>query len=95
MSNILPQNAALKPQVMASLRNIHPRVEAAQKKETDEMMGKLKDLGNTVLGKPQNRYPLYIDCWLIILRAGKFGMSTDNFQFTPNGAGGYSMNFVR
>lgn len=26
---------------------------------------------------------------------GNFGLSTDNFQFTPNGQGGYSMNFVR
>lgn len=25
-------------------------MEAAQKRETDEMMGKLKDLGNNVLG---------------------------------------------
>jgi len=26
---------------------------------------------------------------------GKFGLSTDNFKFDPNGQGGYSMNFVR
>ncbi|KIJ21576.1 hypothetical protein PAXINDRAFT_165043 [Paxillus involutus ATCC 200175] len=26
---------------------------------------------------------------------GKFGLSTDNFKFEPNGQGGYSMNFVK
>ncbi|KAJ4486369.1 hypothetical protein J3R30DRAFT_3821212, partial [Lentinula aciculospora] len=26
---------------------------------------------------------------------GNFGLSTDNFQFVPNGQGGYSMNFSR
>ncbi|KAN0100786.1 hypothetical protein V8E55_000770 [Tylopilus felleus] len=26
---------------------------------------------------------------------GRFGFSTDNFQFQPNGQGGYSMNFVQ
>lgn len=25
--------------------------------------------------------------------AGRFGMSTDNFKFEPNGQGGYSVNF--
>ncbi|KAG8889814.1 hypothetical protein FRB98_002462 [Tulasnella sp. 332] len=72
---LLPPKSPLQPQVSRSLRALPARIEVAKKKETDEMMGKLKDLGNTVLGK--------------------FGLSTDNFQFTPNGQGGYSMNFVR
>ncbi|KAG8924425.1 hypothetical protein FRC02_010427 [Tulasnella sp. 418] len=73
--SILPASSPSRPQVLRSLRTLPGRIEAAQKKETDEMIGKLKDLGNTVLGK--------------------FGLSTDNFQFTPNGSGGYSMNFVK
>ncbi|CAH7672362.1 hypothetical protein BY996DRAFT_4603314 [Phakopsora pachyrhizi] len=49
----------------------------AQRSETEkaEMMSKLKDLGNNVLGK--------------------FGMSVDNFKFTPNETGGYSMSFQK
>lgn len=42
------------PQVTETRRKLHalkPRIEAAQKRETDEMLGKLKDLGNTFLGK--------------------------------------------
>ncbi|KAG9013465.1 hypothetical protein FRB94_002539 [Tulasnella sp. JGI-2019a] len=72
---LLRPRSPLQPQISRSLRTLPSRIEVAKKKETDEMMGKLKDLGNTVLGK--------------------FGLSTDNFQFTPNGQGGYSMNFVR
>lgn len=26
---------------------------------------------------------------------GNFGLSTDNFQFVPNGQGGYSVNFTK
>ncbi|KAF5312125.1 hypothetical protein D9619_003040 [Psilocybe cf. subviscida] len=33
------------------LQSLKPRLEAAQKRETDEMIGKLKGLGNSVLGK--------------------------------------------
>lgn len=32
------------------LRNLEPRMENQRKKETGEMMGKLKELGNTFLG---------------------------------------------
>jgi hypothetical protein len=40
---------------------------------TDEMLGKLKDIGNSILGK--------------------FGLSLNNFQMTPNGQGGYSIQY--
>ncbi|KAG8979937.1 hypothetical protein FRC05_007380 [Tulasnella sp. 425] len=72
---LLPPSDPLRTSSTRSLRSLPERIEVQKKKETDEMMGKLKDLGNSVLGK--------------------FGLSTDNFKFTPNGQGGYSMNFAR
>lgn len=47
--------------------------EIQKKKMTDEMLGKLKDMGNSILGK--------------------FGLSLNNFQMTPNGQGGYSIQY--
>ncbi|KIO31886.1 hypothetical protein M407DRAFT_121785 [Tulasnella calospora MUT 4182] len=72
---LLPPSDPLRTSSTRALRSLPERIEVQKKKETDEMMGKLKDLGNSVLGK--------------------FGLSTDNFKFSPNGQGGYSMNFVR
>ncbi|OSX67409.1 hypothetical protein POSPLADRAFT_1130294, partial [Postia placenta MAD-698-R-SB12] len=72
---ILPPSSPQLPEIRRSLASLKPRVEAAQKEETAEMVDKLKGLGNNILGR--------------------FGLSTDNFQFVPNGQGGYSMNFVR
>jgi tetratricopeptide (TPR) repeat protein len=58
-----------------SVRDLPPKIKIKMEKEKDEMIGKLKDLGNTVLGK--------------------FGLSTDNFQFQKDpSSGNYSMNFV-
>ncbi|KAN0014592.1 hypothetical protein ACTFIU_000910 [Dictyostelium citrinum] len=64
------------PQAQQALRRLPPKIKEKEDKEREEMMGKLKDLGNTILGK--------------------FGMSTDNFQFVkdPN-TGGYSVNFKK
>ncbi|KAF8203084.1 hypothetical protein BJ912DRAFT_1028781 [Pholiota molesta] len=66
---------AQQAEVRRKLQLLKPSLEAAQKRETDEMLGKLKGLGNSILGN--------------------FGLSTDNFKFEPNGAGGYSLNFTR
>ncbi|KAF9036420.1 TPR-like protein [Hymenopellis radicata] len=62
-----PENSTQRSEIKRNLNKLQPRVEAAQKKETTEMLGKLKGLGNSILGN--------------------FGLSTDNFQFTPNGQG--------
>ncbi|KAI0673482.1 hypothetical protein C8Q78DRAFT_1076487 [Trametes maxima] len=72
---LLPPNSPDLVGIRRSLVALPPRIEAAQKQETSEMLDKLKGLGNSILGN--------------------FGLSTDNFQFVPNGQGGYSMNFVR
>ncbi|KAF9499844.1 hypothetical protein BDN71DRAFT_1441453 [Pleurotus eryngii] len=47
---LLPQGSSQGRDVERSLRAISPRVEAAQKAETAEMLGKLKGLGNSILG---------------------------------------------
>ncbi|EIW86541.1 TPR-like protein [Coniophora puteana RWD-64-598 SS2] len=72
---LLPPTSPQVLEIERTLRRLEPRVQVAQKKETDEMLDKLKGLGNSVLGR--------------------FGLSTDNFKFEPNGNGGYSMNFAR
>jgi len=72
---LLPPSSPEIAETRRALASLKPRLEAAQKNETAEMIDKLKGLGNNILGN--------------------FGLSTDNFQFVPNGQGGYSMNFVR
>jgi hypothetical protein len=47
---LLPSSSAQHDEAQRSLRMLQPRVEAAQKLETAEMMDKLKGLGNSLLG---------------------------------------------
>ncbi|KAI0067698.1 hypothetical protein BV25DRAFT_1846856 [Artomyces pyxidatus] len=47
---LLPPSSPQIDEVKRSLRLLQPRVESAQKKEMDEMMGKLKGIGNSILG---------------------------------------------
>ncbi|KAK0456260.1 TPR-like protein, partial [Armillaria borealis] len=72
---LLPPNSLQIKETERSLQRLKPKLDDTQKRETAEMLDKLKGLGNSVLGK--------------------FGLSTDNFQFVPNGQGGYNMNFSR
>lgn len=89
--SLLPSNSPQLVETRRLLQALRPRVEAAQKRETGEMIDKLKGLGNSILGE----LFVYEDVSLLMVDAGNFGLSTDNFQFIPNGQGGYSMNFVR
>lgn len=67
--------AATRPEVVAAIRLLEPKAQEAAEKEKDEMIQKLKGLGDSILGN--------------------FGLSTNNFKFTQQPGGGYSMNFVR
>lgn len=89
---LLPETSPQRYEINRTLRNLEPRIENQRKEETGEMMGKLKELGNTFLGLPYNTSP-----WGEVRRnpTGNFGLSTDNFKFEPNGQGGYSVNFSR
>jgi len=77
--------------VQRLLRNLTPRIQVAQKRETDEMMGKFKEMGNSILGEVVGQ----VSGTDLILDTGMFGLSTDNFKFEPNGQGGYSVNMTK
>lgn len=47
---LLPGSSPLVKEIRQSLRLLEPQVEVAKKRETDEMLGKLKGLGNSILG---------------------------------------------
>ncbi|KAJ2914225.1 hypothetical protein MD484_g6165, partial [Candolleomyces efflorescens] len=49
-SNIGACHVKLRKDIEGKLRKLQPRIEAAQKEETSEMLGKLKGLGNSLLG---------------------------------------------
>ena len=78
--------SAMRSGVKASLIRVPPLLESQQTKEKDEMMGKLKDMGNSVLG----RFGLSTDN-VSLLRLFLFSSSShicQQFKFTQNDAGG-------
>ena len=91
LSKLLPASSSGAKEVERSLFLLKPRIEAAQKRETGEMLDKLKGLGNSILGMPSMSFVGSHRSF--IGGSGNFGLSTDNFKFEPNGQGGYSMNF--
>ncbi|RDB28388.1 Tetratricopeptide repeat protein 1 [Hypsizygus marmoreus] len=50
LQKILPPSSPLLRETERSLQSLKPRLENAQKQETAEMLGKLKGLGNSILG---------------------------------------------
>jgi hypothetical protein len=58
--SLLPALSTQVSDINDTLRSLKPRIEAAQKREMDEMVGKLKELGNSFLGT--NQLPLYLYC---------------------------------
>ena len=56
--SLLPESSAQWSEINRTLRGLEPRVEDQRKEEMGEMMGKLKELGNTFLGLPHNTSPL-------------------------------------
>jgi len=48
--SLLPESSTQRSEINRTLRSLEPRIEDQQKKEMGEMMGKLKELGNTFLG---------------------------------------------
>ncbi|KAF9513295.1 hypothetical protein BS47DRAFT_1344341, partial [Hydnum rufescens UP504] len=71
---------------------LHPRLGRAQKAETNERISKLKGLYDS-FQHPRGCKSLDVLSIRFFL-AGRFGMSTNNFQLTANGQGGYSMDFL-
>nr|ODN88135.1 hypothetical protein L204_06400 [Cryptococcus depauperatus CBS 7855] len=47
---LLPPSSPLIPSINRSLSTLPPRIKVEEKKQYDEMMGKLKELGNSLLG---------------------------------------------
>jgi hypothetical protein len=109
---------ALRPMLDPSMRRDVDRelarlpkaVEEAREGEMGEMMGKLKDLGNTFLGESgltvlrgtcESRQSAsdvgshFFGICRFSSSPGNFGLSTDNFKFEKQPSGGYSMSKLR
>ena len=57
---ILPEADPRRKEISYVLEKLKSRAEAAQKRETAEMVDKLKGLGNNILGKPNGwRYKMH------------------------------------
>jgi hypothetical protein len=55
--SLLPESSTQRSEINRMLRNLEPRIENQRKEEMEEMVGKLKELGNTFLGLSCNNCP--------------------------------------
>jgi hypothetical protein len=51
---IVPPSQPLYRDASSVVRSLEPRIEFARKRDTDKMLGQLKDVGNSVLGEPED-----------------------------------------
>lgn len=49
---IVPQTQPLYRDSVKTLKDLEPRIEVTRQRDIDKMMGQLKTVGNSVLGKP-------------------------------------------
>jgi hypothetical protein len=87
MQNLSPADRKI---VQQQLIRLPPRTKAAQEKEIGEMMGKLKQVSQSITVPFQVSYPQQLGNGIL----KPFGLSTENFQMVKDEkTGGYSMNF--
>jgi len=55
--SLLPESSTQRFEINQTLRGLETRIEDQREKEMGEMMGKLKELGNTFLGSPHSENP--------------------------------------
>lgn len=63
---LLPKASAQRPAIQRTLASLPARITKQQEKEKDEMLGKLKELGNGILG----RFGLSTDMFKMDQQAG-------------------------
>ncbi|KAI0283303.1 hypothetical protein BGY98DRAFT_719170 [Russula aff. rugulosa BPL654] len=75
---LLPPSSDQVAEAKRLLRLLEPRIEEAQKRETGEMVDKLKGIGNSILG--ERNTPKLEGSDTEEANTGRFGLSTDNFN---------------
>lgn len=99
LANLPGNSPILVKQIKVAQARLPKKIEDQQAKEKDEVVGKLKDLGNMVLGASTSPRLLLVHVHkadaVVPLRAGKFGLSTDNFKLQEQPGGGYGISFER
>lgn len=99
LASLAATPSSLLPTLRTKMATLPPKVEEAATKEKEEMMGKLKGIGDSVLGESllfllRFAFRERQSADILALCTGWFGLSTNNFQMTEQPGGGHSLSFV-